>query len=121
MSNPPRKIQVGPHPVVVKVDTKRMHTVNKETDDVHGLAAYGHDDLEIVVDPQQAASQMRDSVLHEVLHALFAIGPQNVLFQELDEKNKVGVLEENLVQGLCPLLLDFLRRNPRFVDWLLEA
>ena len=53
----------------------------------------------------------RDTVMHEVLHALL----ENVgLAYEMREDD----YEEKVVRRLAPALLDLLRRNPRLVQYL---
>lgn len=51
----------------------------------------------------------RDTMLHEVLHAIWRQTP----FRQHDE-------EERIIQALAPALLDTLRRNPKLTAYLLE-
>lgn len=62
----------------------------------------------LFVSDNLAPDQERDTLLHEVLHAL--IGIVRPSFSDR--------VEEEFVQLLTPLLLDALRRNPGFVAYL---
>lgn len=64
----------------------------------------------IEVDHTVAASQIRDTVLHEVLHAVINDFPH-----ELDND-----AEEALVRGLAPGVLAVLRDNPQLIAFLLK-
>lgn len=58
----------------------------------------------IAVDTEQGPDQLRDTLLHEVIHCCLG-----VLRLEPDE---------GLVEALTPVLLDALRANPELVAWL---
>lgn len=58
----------------------------------------------------QSASQKRDTVLHEVLHAIIE---QGSTFIE-------DHVEEALVRDISPLLLGVLRENPNLLKFLLD-
>jgi hypothetical protein len=64
----------------------------------------------IIIDTDNGPDQLRDVTLHEVLHACFAL---------VAEHNPSDV-EEHMVSMLAPVLLDALRSNPGFVNWLTE-
>lgn len=63
---------------------------------------------EIYVADDLGPDQTRDTLLHEILHGLFAI------VGHFDRQRD----EERVVAGLTPLLLDCLRRNPDLVAFL---
>ena len=60
---------------------------------------------ELLIRPGQSATRERETVMHEVLHAIWDLA---------------GLSDENIVNRISPLLLDTLRRNPHLVDFLLE-
>lgn len=109
----PGTVQVGPHVYTIVVDRKRA---------IDASVTYGftHPDWsEIILGPDQCLSQQRDTVLHELLHALLALvgvnkGGDRALLPEEDD-------EERLVTALSPLLLDTLRRNPDLTAFLLDG
>lgn len=107
----PTSVVVGPftHPVVV--DEKRC----KDAD--IAFARFNTIDGEILVNPDQGGMQLRDSVLHEVTHAICELlgchaGGDAAIFDGRDH-------EERFVRGFSPALLDVLRRNPALVAFLL--
>jgi len=60
----------------------------------------------ITVDPSQHAEQQRDTLLHEILHAL-------------DHESDTG-LRERQIRVQATMLLQFMRANPEVVRWLCE-
>ena len=62
----------------------------------------------ISIAKDMASDQERDTVLHEVLHALIRV--INLMPKEQEE--------ERIVVALAPLILDALRRNPNLVEYL---
>lgn len=69
---------------------------------------------EIRLQPKQAPGYERDTVLHEILHAVI----QTSGLKTGTEWTKSQ--EEFVVAAITPLLLDTLQRNPKLVTWLLE-
>jgi hypothetical protein len=67
--------------------------------------------IELAAD--QPPANMRDSLLHEVLHACFA---QTSLASDRSWERR----EEQVVRALTPVLLQVLRSNPKLVRALLE-
>jgi len=62
--------------------------------------------LRMEIDDTMAPDQVRDTMLHEVIHAcLFAIGAGS---------------REKVIRPLAPVLLDALRSNPDLVSFLME-
>jgi hypothetical protein len=97
----PRVVRIGPHRYAIR--SERI-----EGDDTFGDCSPGA--CLIRIDPRQTASQRRDTLVHELLHALCSL-------TGLNEK----VDEEDLVLRLSPALLDLLRRNPALVRYLTES
>lgn len=70
-----------------------------------------HFQAKILVMKGQTKDQLRDTVLHEVLHAIcFNYGVPTT-----DDET-----EEAILKTLTPVLLDVLCRNPELVDLLLD-
>lgn len=69
-----------------------------------------HRSATIRINPNQALTQMRDTVLHEILHATF-----NQFPNELDHDT-----EEKFIRGLTPHLLSVIRFNPEIIEFLME-
>jgi hypothetical protein len=112
--NPPRKVVVGPHSYQIVVDRLAMDRVNSQA----GETLDGQCDcrtLTITIEPNLAATQMADTVVHELLHACFSLVGAG--------ESVSADVEERLVRALGPVLLDLLRRreNRGFVEWLLAV
>jgi hypothetical protein len=107
---PPRTLDIGPHVYAVDVNAKRADDASVR------YAQVNIPKLEIVVNPDQHASQMADSLLHEVLHAVMDLQGACVGEAPLVDPKA----EEPLVRAMTPLVLDVLRRNPDFVAFLLH-
>jgi hypothetical protein len=105
----PRRIHVGPHIYSVVCDAAAMAAECRDAgEDLVGRCS--HRTLTIHIEPDQARSQMRDTLLHEVLHA---VANMTALDGEWGAER-----EEEVILRLAPALLDVLRRNPRLVAFL---
>jgi hypothetical protein len=95
----PVSIQVGAHPYRIRW---------RPMDGLYGQTSPSACVIE--VDPSNAPSQVRDTLLHEALHAVVADTRTR-----LDRDD-----EEQLVRVLTPGLLALIRNNPHLVAFLLE-
>lgn len=110
---PPGKVKVGHLTYAVEVSAKRCSDAD---------VMYGQSDMrtaEIILNPAQCDGQLRDTTLHEVLHALMdqmgvQKGGDKALLATTDD-------EERMVHALAPLLLGVLRDNPDLVAFLVAA
>lgn len=99
---PPAQIHVGPATYRVKV-RKHMELLGERE----------NEQTEILIQADQSLGCMRDTLLHECLHAVvFCSGHGYQL--EHDE-------EERLVRRLAPWLLGLVRDNPKLVRFLTEC
>lgn len=105
---PPKKIHVGPFDFDCQHDPEHLAALG-------GAAAMNFAKLRIVYDKSQAPGYLRDSILHEVIHAAYQ---QTNLFENSEAANE---REEALVAALTPRLLDVLRANPKLIAYLTEA
>ena len=90
-----------------------------EGDADHGHAAYGvyeRGAQTITLDSKMGAEMMRETFLHESLHAMFALGRLDTVLD-----NEAHGIAEHLVATLAPILLDFIRSNPDAVEFLQEV
>lgn len=97
-------------PPVVRVGQSQYAVVLRRMDGMFGETdKYKH---ELHIHPQQAPASMRDTVMHETLHAVFhESGAGSVL--------DIGsAVEEKLICLLAPWVLMLLRDNPELVDYL---
>ena len=103
---PPTRVQVGARNYDIRVDAQLAQV--HDALGVH-LGRYS----EIVLSPNQGSGTMRESFLHELLHAcIFDLDGGNCEWIKEDD-------EEKIVAVLAPRLLDMLRRNPKVVDFIL--
>lgn len=97
----PTQLQIGNH----------RYTVTAGTIDNAGEFLYGRTlarSTLIEVDNTVSLSQRRDTLLHEVLHAIFADTPTGMLDED----------EERITRHLTPGLLAVLRANPDLLMFL---
>jgi len=99
-ATPPTTVAVGPHTYsVVLVPSGILKDANRAGQcNVQGLV--------IAVDAAQARSQVADTLLHEITHALLEV-------IDLDED-----VEERVALAMGPGLLALLRDNPALVRWV---
>lgn len=106
----PDKVRVGPHRYRIRYDKDAIDLKATEHNErrLYGLTEPTAQVIHI--DPTLAPDQLRDTVLHEVLHAcLSLIGA--------DEQLSPGK-EERLVRALSPVLLQVLCDNPKLARFL---
>lgn len=108
----PDVVVVGPFRYIVSGDElARLRVEHAELKTLSGHT--DHDALIVHVDTTAAAAPdtRRDTLLHEVLHAVaFTAG----ISAELGNTK-----EEEIIRRMSPLLLDTLRRNPALVAYIL--
>ena len=103
----PTKILIGPFEHTV---TFKQLDIASETP-VHGV--YIFEDLELSFQPGQANKAFAaDSVVHEVLHAIWRVNALN------QEKLAAKDCEERIVSVLATALVQLLKANPKLAVWL---
>jgi len=80
----------------------------------------GQDVQTILIDDQLGPDQERETVLHELLHAIFYATSAHRLLEELEKTAEMKDLEENFIQPLASRLLELLRDNPDLVKYLIS-
>ena len=103
----PREIQIGPFPFAVVYDESvcNRDAIEQGSGD-HNFGLMRPLEQRIYVNPRQGPDMAKDTLLHEVLHALLM--PLCLGSEE----------EERIVAPLSTGLLDVIQRNPEFVEWL---
>ncbi len=102
----PKSVQVGPHVYTITYEKGLVSA----TDGSSG--ATGADTQSILVDDQLGSTVERETVLHEVLHAVWT---QTLLDLTLDDNQ-----EEQVIWSLSPRLLDVIRSNRSLIYWLMS-
>ncbi len=105
----PDEVLVGPFVYTIATDEL---SVLRETADV-GTETYGRFDVQasrIVIDVTGSPMFVRETLTHELIHAL---ADMTGVATNLGDKE-----EERTVRVLAPALLDLLRRNPKLVAYL---
>lgn len=108
----PKSVKVGPAVYSVSADEKELLAAcREERSDLLGRTE--HRQTRILLRPDQSPSCMRDTLLHECLHAVFEmtgiateVGPDD---------------EEKFVRRLTPAILDMLRSNAPLLACLVAA
>ncbi len=107
----PDNIKVGYRVYDVTIDKDAINAC--AANNAAGFGHYGecnHEQLVITVDPDQADLMIRETILHEILHACCSI---TGIADELGDK-----LEESVVMRLSPVIMGFLEDNPKTVAYL---
>lgn len=104
----PKKVYVAPHVMAILYDDDNRL---KELEDLNGLCDF--DTGRIWIDRQQTPLMEKDTVLHEVLHAVLDQCGVKRRFKDVDKE-----FEEDVVVEIAPRLLQVLRDNPRLVEYL---
>lgn len=109
MADCPARVRVGPHVYRVVVDEARIRQFEH---DQGGKSHKGYTDrwtCEIVLDPRQAPCQLRETLWHEIKHAVASLS-------RFDQDE-----EEDMIARMAPWELLVLRDNPTLVAFLLEG
>jgi hypothetical protein len=91
----------------------------KEDADAHGHPAYGVYDernQSITLDAHLPFERRRETFVHENLHAMFSAGSLDTVLNG----EAVG-LDEHIISVLSPILLSWMRDNPRAVAFVSET
>lgn len=106
----PSEVIVGPYRYAVLTDEMAVERarVKAEHAEVYGLLDSSA--TTITLDPAQSADCLADTLLHEVLHAVWRL-------VGLDD-GPTERYEERVARAMAPTLLDTLRRNPELVKYL---
>jgi hypothetical protein len=103
------KLKIGPHTYTVYFDKNMINQVNTDAGEAHyGVTDIKH--LKITIDPSQAHTQLQDTLLHEILHAIFDITAAQ---EDIDHKT-----EEKLIRRIAPILLQTIQQNPHLINKL---
>lgn len=71
----------------------------------------------VIVDPEYAPQQLRDTIVHEALHLMWKQTSLLVRYPD-DGPDSPGEL---VIQDLTPLVYSFIRDNPEVVRWLQKS
>jgi len=104
---PPKDVVVAPRVYKVVVDGNG----HAEDANVDGMTSF--DQGRILIKGALTEDPTRDTLLHEILHALI---DQTSVKRQLKDMDKD--LEEDFVWALTPRLLGLLRDNPELVEYL---
>lgn len=108
---PPAAVTVGPHRYKLTFAESRTVRLSDDTDSAYGECDQKH--ATIVIDPNQAPTMLRDTVIHELLHACMN------LIGATEDPGFDDAAEERIVLRLAPVLLQIVRQR-RLVEWLQE-
>lgn len=97
---PPKRVRVGPHRYRVRIDDSGA------LGDAGRAGQCSPSRLTITIDDEQEGSQLADTLLHELGHALL----QSVGLEE--------EIEERACAALGPGLLALINDNPKLIEWL---
>lgn len=106
----PDKVQIGPMSYSVVCSEMAGAKIKNEAKNTDCLGLHEPKTQRISLDPDQGSDCEADTLLHEVLHAVWMIGGM--------QEGAASKHEELVVTTLATLLLDTLRRNPKLVAYL---
>lgn len=113
----PRSVRLLTQRIDVKVAPHLHHqTEPNEFGETYNHRAYGiyeEATQTITLDKGLAFERARETFLHENLHAILSISGLNEVIPMEAEEHVVGVL--------APVMLAWMRDNPRVVNWLTEV
>lgn len=103
---PPKVVYVGPYDYTVRFTKSLGASLYGETDNTNS---------ELLVHPKQSPSNLRDTLLHEALHAIFHVsGASKALSWDM-------ATEEQLIRLLNPWLVQLVQDNPELIAYLIEG
>lgn len=114
----PTRIRLLSQRIAVR-EVENLHVPCEDPEGQHVHEAYGIYDerpQRISLDKGLPFERQRETLLHESLHAMFSITNLDTILSREAEG-----LDEHIVSVLSPVLLAFLRENPRTVAYLQEV
>lgn len=105
----PVHIDLGAHRFEVRSDPETARLLTEEGSNGDSRA----DRLIIRIDPDRPPSSVAQTLLHELMHCMWAHGA-------LKEAGFDNDQQEQIICGLAPPMLEVLRRNPALVKLLTE-
>lgn len=105
----PASVQIGPYAYDVILESIDIESTDVDVHEFQALGTVNPASLTIHIEPDQHPMMMRNTVLHEVIHAI-----RNLTGEAGDGD------EETFVSSTSALLLDTLRRNPVLVAYLVD-
>jgi|SRR6185436_738267 hypothetical protein len=106
----PKKVKVGHARYTVRYE-ENLATI------AGANGTCGEDTQTILIDPLMGPDMERDTVLHEVLHAVFHLSDARAALPK-DDNGDAKEAEEKVIRPLASSLLSLLRDNPKLVDYL---
>lgn len=88
----------------------------EETHLHRAYGVYNENEQTITLDDGMRFERMRETFLHENIHAMLAIGQLDSLLTGQDAEG----LDEHVVSVLSPIMLSWMRDNPEAVSFLQE-
>lgn len=108
----PKRIKIGPTWWTVTFEENLSTMRDGESRGLFGKML--DRECELVFNPDQGFGQARDTVLHEVLHAIRT----NTVMDRMDAVSGFSDLDEAICLSYTPYLLMVIQDNPGLVDWL---
>lgn len=108
-AKPPTEVLLGPYTIPVKFDLDAMTAASAN-------GAYMGDLSTVMMAPNNSDDVTRDTLLHELLHAIWN---QTVLVKKYNDADADSE-GELIIAELAPRILELLRRNPDLVRYLLS-
>ncbi len=106
---PPVRVKVSPYNVPVRFDKEAMAAASAN-------GAYLPDLHTILLAPNNGPDMERETLLHEVIHAVWSQTFLDVKYPD-EEGDSEG---EAIIRELSPRLLAVLRDNPKLVEYLVS-
>ena len=108
----PEYVDIGPHRYSVSYGQGAMDRARVEHESPNSVGKTLFVPNRIIIDPEQAPSQQRSTLLHEALHAIvFSHGGWwSTKAEPMTEERAILLIEGGL--------LELLRRNPHVIKWL---
>lgn len=107
----PTKMTVGIHDYEIVIDKDALISAGHKVDYKDALCGLTTSTgCRILVDHEMSHSQIQETILHEALHAMYDLSGATF---DLEDNT-----EERLVRALAPVLLRFLRDNPKLLQAL---
>jgi hypothetical protein len=108
----PKKIAVSHSIIEIATDPRSIFSASKQENEVL-FGRYDSHESKITIDGSGHPSVQRETLLHEILHAI--IGHTNL---SSEGGPLSGDAEEAVIRAISPMLLDTLRRNPKLASYL---
>lgn len=118
--------KIGPFKYKIIFDKKMLQKIDEqEGDQIISAGRCDHQSQQIIIDPNLHEQSIKETIIHETLHAMFYHGGISQLLCQTLENAGTDLggeeMEEQIISMLSPLLYGHLQENEMIIEYLADS